>query len=79
MRGGECQEVKLREPSRVTTSGEVFVLEVNNFCSFGPLSLVPKIAKRAGIAPERLYSCLLYKAARRAKLESGTSDIISEY
>ena len=55
------------------------MLEVNNFCSFGPLSLVPKIAKRAGIAPERLYSCLLYKAARRAKLESGTSDIISEY
>ena len=79
MRGREYQLVQLRDTSRVTTSGEVFVLEVNNFCSFGPLSLVPKIAERAGIANERLYSCLLDKAARRAKLESGTSDIKSEY
>ena len=28
---------------RVTEDGEVFVLEVNSFCSFGPLSLVTKI------------------------------------
>ena len=62
--------VNLREHSRVTDTGEIFVLEVNNFCSFGPLSLVPKIAEGAGITPERLYTALLDKAARRADWES---------
>ena len=51
--------------SRVTESGEVYILEVNGFCSFGPLSLVPKIAKNVGISHEDLYSVLLRNAAKR--------------
>ena len=46
------------------------MLEVNNFCSFGPLSLVPKIAGKQGIAPARLYNGLLDKAARRGMEKS---------
>jgi len=55
---------------RVTEDGEVFVLEVNSFCSFGPLSLVPKIAAKEGISSEKLYKALLDKAAaRRLRLD----------
>jgi len=50
---------------RVTEDGEVFVLEVQSFCSFGPISLLPKLAARQGISPEELYSSLLENAVKR--------------
>lgn len=50
---------------RVTEEGEVYVLEVNSFCSFGPLSLVPRLATKEGISPGKLYNSLLERAARR--------------
>jgi len=50
---------------RVSENGEVYILEVNSFCSFGPLSLVPKIAKVVGISHSDLYSSLLHNAAQR--------------
>jgi len=50
---------------RVTEDGEIFVLEVNSFCSFGPLSLLPKLAARQGISPEELYRSLLENAVKR--------------
>jgi len=55
---------------RVSESGEVYVLEVNSFCSFGPLSLVPKIAKDVGISHSDLYSTLLHNAAKRGNKQS---------
>jgi len=50
---------------RVTDEGEVFVLEVNSFCSFGPLSLLPKMAAKQGVFPQDFYSTLLKNAAKR--------------
>lgn len=50
---------------RVTEDGEIFVLEVNAFCSFGPLSLIPKLANKVGISSSVLYSSLLENARRR--------------
>jgi len=50
---------------RVTEEGKVYVLEVNSFCSFGPISLLPKLASREGISPEKLYNVLLQRAASR--------------
>jgi len=44
---------------RVSTTGQVFVLEANTFCSFGPLSLMTKLAGRAGIRPGELYARML--------------------
>jgi len=48
---------------RVSGKEEVYILEVNSFCSFGPLSLVPKIAKKVGISHSDLYKILLHNAA----------------
>ena len=50
---------------RVSGKEEVYILEVNSFCSFGPLSLVPKIAKKVGISHPDLYKTLLHNAALR--------------
>ena len=50
---------------RVTEEGEVYVLEVNSFCSFGPLSLLPKLAAKEGISAGKFYNSLLERAARR--------------
>merc|ERR1719233_1270056 len=50
---------------RVTDKGEVFVLEVNSFCSFGPLSLLPRMAAKQGVLPQDFYSTLLKNAAKR--------------
>ena len=52
---------------RVTEEGEVYVLEVNSFCSFGPLSLVPRLATKEGISPGKLYNSLLERAATRGR------------
>ena len=49
----------------MTEDGEIFVLEVNAFCSFGPLSLIPKLANKVGISSSVLYSSLLENARRR--------------
>jgi len=50
---------------RVTEEGKVYVLEVNSFCSFGPKSLLPKLASREGISAGKLYNVLLERAASR--------------
>ena len=50
---------------RVTEDGEIFILEVNAFCSFGPLSLIPKIANNVGISNSTLYAALLENARKR--------------
>jgi len=52
---------------RVTEEGEVFVLEVNSFCSFGPLSLLPKMSAKQGVFPQDLYSTLLNNAVKRTR------------
>merc|ERR1711872_897606 len=52
---------------RVTEGGEVFVLEVNSFCSFGPLSLLPKMSAKQGVFPQDLYGTLLNNAAKRTR------------
>ena len=59
--------------NRVTEDGEIFVLEVNAFCSFGPLSLIPKIANKVGISNSVLYSSLLENARKRS-----TNKILNE-
>jgi len=50
---------------RVTPEGDIYILEVNSFCSFGPLSLVPKIANQVGISHSDLYGTLLTNAFNR--------------
>ena len=50
---------------RVTEDGQIFILEVNAFCSFGPLSLIPKIANNVGISNYTLYAALLENARER--------------
>ena len=52
---------------RVTEEGKVYVLEVNSFCSFGPLSLLTRLASREGISPGKLYNSLLERAASRGR------------
>ena len=48
------------------------VLEVNSFCSFGPLSLVPKLATTLGLTPEHLYVAMVENAASRQKSKETT-------
>jgi len=50
---------------RVTQEGVIYILEVNSFCSFGPLSLIPKIAAQVGISPSDLYDTLLTNSFNR--------------
>ena len=50
---------------RVTSTGQVFVLEANTFCSFGPLSLMTKLAERAGIKGGELYARMVDSAVSR--------------
>ena len=50
---------------RVTSTGQVFVLEANTFCSFGPLSLMTKLAGRAGIRGGELYARMVDSAVGR--------------
>ena len=52
---------------RVTPEGDVYILEVNSFCSFGPLSLIPKLASQVGISHADLYDTLLANALKRNK------------
>jgi len=56
---------------RVTEEGKVYVLEVNSFCSFGPLSLMPRLASREGISPGKLYNSLLERAGSRGRVLFG--------
>ena len=69
---------------RVTEEGKVYVLEVNSFCSFGPMSLLPKLASREGISAGKLYNVLLERAASRgcgifdAEFSSSSSSSSSE-
>jgi len=53
---------------RISSTGEVYVLEVNSFCSFGPLSLIPKLARNLGLSPALLYSTMVDNAVRRKRL-----------
>ena len=52
---------------RVTSTGQVFVLEANTFCSFGPLSLMTKLAGRAGIKGGELYARMVDSAVSRGR------------
>ena len=40
---------------RVTEEGKVYVLEVNSFCSFGPMSLLPKLDSFNHISMSKMY------------------------
>ena len=48
-------------------SGEVFILEVNSFCSFGPLSLMTKMADKQGIKPGQLYAAMVNNVISRSR------------
>ena len=48
-------------------SGEVYILEVNSFCSFGPLSLMTKLADKQGIRPGQLYAAMVNNVIRRSR------------
>merc|ERR1711892_888440 len=52
---------------RVSQSGQVYVLEANAFCSFGPLSLVTKLAQRQGIKPGDLYAMMVENVVSRSR------------
>jgi len=52
---------------RVSSTGQVFVLEANAFCSFGPLSLMTKLAGRAGIKGGELYARMVDNAVSRSR------------
>jgi len=57
---------------RVSLSGEVFILEVNSFCSFGPLSLMTKLAEKQGIQAGDFYTSMVNYAISRQKKENMT-------
>ena len=52
---------------RVSLTGEVFILEANSFCSFGPLSLMTKLAEKQGIKPGELYAAMVDNAVSRSR------------
>jgi len=48
-------------------TGEVFILEANAFCSFGPLSLMTKLAEKQGILPGDLYATMVNNVISRSR------------
>ena len=48
-------------------AGEVFILEANAFCSFGPLSLMTKLAEKQGILPGDLYATMVNNVISRCR------------
>jgi len=57
---------------RVSLTGEVFILEVNSFCSFGPLSLMTKLADKQGIRPGQFYKSMVNNVISRSRKSHGT-------
>merc|ERR1711892_571355 len=52
---------------RVSLTGQVYVLEANSFCSFGPLSLVTKLAEKQGIKSGELYGMMVNNVVNRSR------------
>jgi len=52
---------------RVSLTGQVYVLEANSFCSFGPLSLVTKLAEKQGIKSGELYAMMVNNVVNRSR------------
>jgi len=55
---------------RVSMTGEVFILEANAFCSFGPLSLMTKLSEKQGIQPGELYAAMVNNVISRQRKRS---------
>jgi len=55
---------------RVSFEGDVYILEMNSFCSFGPISLIPKLAEKKGIKAGDLYSMMVKNALRKSKIDA---------
>jgi len=51
---------------RVTPDGEIYILEINTFCSLSPKSVVNKMVKRQGMKDEQLFSLMVKNALKRA-------------
>jgi len=54
---------------RVSDDGQVYVLEANPFCSFGPLSLLTKLAVHLGIEAGSLYAMMIKNVLLRSAKE----------